>query len=63
MTHRIDIAKTNATIVGGGIAGLATAAYLLRDGRVTGDKIRVMVSSAWCGQKCGSRRSGRGPPP
>ena len=36
---------TSAYIVGGGIAGLATAAYLLRDGRVSGDKIHVIEES------------------
>ena len=49
MTHNIDIAKTSATIVGGGIAGLATAAYLLRDGCVTGEKIRVLEESGQTG--------------
>ena len=34
MTTIIDIEKTNAYIVGGGIAGLASAAYLIRDGRI-----------------------------
>ena len=45
MTHPIDITMTSAYIVGGGIAGLATAAYLLRDGRVSGDKIHVIEES------------------
>ena len=36
---------TSAYIVGGGIAGLTTAAYLLRDGRVSGDKIHVIEES------------------
>ena len=45
MTHRIDIANTSACIVGGGIAGLATAAYLLRDGRLNGDKIHGLDAS------------------
>ena len=34
MTTFIDIEKTNAYILGGEIAGLASAAYLIRDGRI-----------------------------
>ena len=33
MTTIIDIEKTNAYILGGEIAGLASAAYLIREGR------------------------------
>jgi len=37
-----DPARTRAWIVGGGIAGLASAAYLLQAGRVRGDNISIL---------------------
>ena len=45
MTTRIDIDKTGAYIVGSGIAGLATAAYLLRDGHVLAKSIHILEES------------------
>lgn len=41
MTALIDIEKTKAYIVGAGIAGLASAAYLIRDGRLPGRNIHI----------------------
>lgn len=42
-------------VVGGGIAGLAVAALLIRDGRVAGNKIRVFEQSArWGGSLDGA---------
>ena len=45
MTTTLDIEKTQAYIVGGGIAGLASAAYLIRDGRLPGKHIHVFEES------------------
>ena len=45
MTTTLDIAKTHAYIVGGGIAGLSSAAYLIREGRLSGKNIHVFEES------------------
>lgn len=47
-THPGDARRNQlqATIVGGGIAGLASAAYLIRDGGVPGPNIRVLEAAS-----------------
>lgn len=37
-----DVAQKRAFLVGGGIASLAAAAYLIRDGHMTGDQITIL---------------------
>ena len=49
MTAPFDIELTKAYIVGGGIAGLATAAYLIRDGRLAGTNIYIFEEGAQTG--------------
>ena len=45
MTTTLDIAKTHAYIVGGGIAGLASAAYLIREGHLPGKNVHVSAKA------------------
>ena len=49
MTVSVDIELTKAYIVGGGIAGLATAAYLIRDGRLAGTNISIFEEGTQTG--------------
>ncbi len=50
--------KTKAYLVGGGIASLASAAYLIRDGGVPGENIRIFEES----KKIGGSLDGAGAP-
>jgi oleate hydratase len=45
MIATVNSENTRAYIVGGGIAGLAAAAYLLREGRVPGKNIHIFEES------------------
>lgn len=49
MDERSDPSARKAWLVGGGIASLATAAYLIREGRVPGDAITVLEESTQIG--------------
>lgn len=49
MAERSDPAARKAWLVGGGIASLATAAYLIREGAVPGDAITVLEESTQIG--------------
>jgi len=41
-SKKVGIEKKSAYLVGGGIASLAAAAYLIRDGHMAGDKITIL---------------------
>lgn len=45
MSNTADLGKTNAYLVGGGIASLASAAYLIRDGHIPGQNIHIFEES------------------
>jgi oleate hydratase len=44
--------KVKAHIIGGGLAGLATAAFLIRDGQVPGKNIKIYEASKILGGAC-----------
>lgn len=47
-----DVDKKSAYIIGAGLAGLATAAFLVRDGYMNPDKIHILESSNISGGAC-----------
>ena len=49
MSNTADFEKTHAYLVGGGIASLASAAYLIRDGHIKGEHIHILEESAQTG--------------
>lgn len=48
--------KTSAYIIGTGLAGLAAAFYLLRDGQVKGEKIHLLEKLELAGGSCDGRK-------
>ena len=52
-----DSGKTKAYLVGGGIASLASAAYLLRDGHIPGENIHILEESDQIGGSMGAHGS------
>lgn len=40
--RNVNVEKTNAYLVGGGIASLSAAVYLIRDGHVPGKNIHIL---------------------
>src|SRR5262245_66077709 len=50
-------ANSRCYLVGGGIASLACAAYLIRDGGIPGRKIRILEESALLGGSLDARGS------
>lgn len=49
MNERSDPSARKAWLIGGGIASLATAAYLIREGRIPGEAIAVLEESTQIG--------------
>src|SRR4051794_18441723 len=58
MSQLSRMGKSNAYLVGGGVAPLATAAYLIRDGQVPGRNIHLFEES----DLLGGSLDGRGSP-
>jgi len=56
--RKVDCRKASVYIVGGGIAGLACAAYLIREGRLSGDRIHILEQD----DKVGGALDGSGSP-
>jgi oleate hydratase len=47
-----DVENKTAHIIGGGLAGLATAAFLIRDGQMLGKNIKIYEASKILGGAC-----------
>jgi oleate hydratase len=43
------VSDRTAYVIGGGVAGLAAAVFLVRDGRLRGDSVRIFEQNAICG--------------
>ena len=56
--REVDYRNTRAYIVGGGIAALASAVYLIREGKLSGDRIHILEQS----EKVGGALDGSGSP-
>ena len=60
-SEKLDPAQVHAYLVGGGIASLASAAYLIREGHVPGKNIHILEETTVVGGSmdgCGSAESG-----